>query len=58
MNNRKFWIAIKAGLIGLLLVYFFTDPVKDTFRLMIRIGMLAVFTFSLVRDITDLKKNT
>jgi len=57
MKNRKNWIALKAGFIILLLVYFFADSTKDKFRLMIRIAMLAVFTFSLLRDINELKSN-
>ncbi len=57
MKNRKNWIALKAGFILLLLVYFFTDTTTDKFRLTIRMLMLAVFTFSLLRDISDLKNN-
>ena len=56
MKSRKNWIAIKAGFIILLLVYFFADSTTYKFRLGIRIAMLAVFTFSLLRDINDLKK--
>lgn len=58
MKNRKNWIAVKAGFIILLLMYFFTDTTTDKFRLIIRMAMLAAFTFSLVRDINDLKKDT
>ena len=55
MKSRKNWIALKAGFIILLLIYFFTDTTTDKFRLTIRMLMLAVFTFSLLRDISDLK---
>lgn len=55
--NRKNWIVLKAGFIILLLVYFFADNTTDKFRLFIRMAMLAVFTFSLLRDINELKKD-
>lgn len=57
MKSKKNWIALKAGFIILLLVYFFTDTTTDKFRLAIRLLMLAVFSFSLLRDISDLKNN-
>lgn len=41
----------------MLLLYFFVDSTTDKFRLFIRIAMLAVFTFSLLRDVNELKNN-
>ncbi|MBC7937707.1 MAG: hypothetical protein H7Y86_20350 [Rhizobacter sp.] len=57
MKNKKNWIALKAGFIIMLLLYFFVDSTTDKFRLFIRIAMLAVFTFSLLRDVNELKNN-
>ena len=58
MKNKKNWIVIKAGFIILLLFYFFVDTTTDKFRIIIRMAMLAAFTFSLTKDINELKRDT
>ncbi|MBL7700871.1 MAG: hypothetical protein JNM14_01365 [Ferruginibacter sp.] len=57
MRNRKTWLYIKAALILLFTVVIFMMPTEDTFRKWLRFGMLTLFVFSFIIDLTRYKKN-
>lgn len=56
MRDKRIWIAFKAVLIVLLVVYIVTAPSTDKFRIMLRFVMLVLFTYSIIKDIIEWKK--
>jgi hypothetical protein len=58
MRDKRIWIAFKAVLIILLVVYIFTAPSSDKFRIFLRLIMLIVFTYSIIRDIIEWKNES
>jgi hypothetical protein len=57
MQNKKFWLFIKAGLIVLFTIIIFVMPTGDPFRKGIRFIMLTVFVVSFIIDLNRYKKN-
>ncbi len=56
MRDKRIWIGLKAILIIMLVVYILTAPSTDKFRIYLRLVMLIVFTYSIIRDIIEWRK--
>jgi hypothetical protein len=56
MQNKKYWLILKAVVIVLFTVTVVLLPTTDNFRKWIRFCMLALFVFSFIKDLIDYQK--
>lgn len=56
MKNKNKWLAIKGGLIILLVILIVAVPTEDSFRKWLRFLMLVVFVVSFILDLNRYKK--
>lgn len=54
-SNKKIWLIIKAVLIILFTVYILAIPSSDSFRKLLRFGMLTYFVISFIMDLNRYK---